>query len=118
MEDFVNCSNASTAAHKSIVMKYTTDNASSSWFWTVYNGNQRFYFYYGSSSLLINSTANRNERLIGLAIGILVLYLFLFGLIISLRGKFYFFKILRFSFLIPNKVENNILIRCVLKCFN
>jgi hypothetical protein len=57
MEAFVYCNNASTAAHKSIVMKYTTDNASSSWFWSVYSGLQYLYFYYGSSALVINSSS-------------------------------------------------------------
>ena len=56
MEAFVYCDNASTTAYKSIVMKYTTDEQSSSWFWSIYNGKQRFYFYYGSSYILRQSS--------------------------------------------------------------
>jgi len=50
MEAFVYCNNASNNAHKSIINKYTTDNASSSWFWSIIQGLQYFYFYHGGSS--------------------------------------------------------------------
>ena len=35
---------------RSFVMKYTTDNASSSWFYGFLNGTQYFYFYHGASA--------------------------------------------------------------------
>lgn len=43
---------------------------------------------------LVNSTIDRDNRLIGLAVGILMQYILLFGLLIALHGRYYFFKLI------------------------
>ena len=58
MEAFVYCNNASTNAHKSIINKYTTNQASSSWFWSIINGLQYFYFYYDYDSSEVFTYSN------------------------------------------------------------
>ena len=44
-----------TAGHQSVIQKYTTDNASSSWFYSVYQYYAVFYFYYGSSQVVVST---------------------------------------------------------------
>jgi len=50
---------------------------------------------------LVISTVDRNNRMIGLAVGILVQYLLLFGLLIALRGRFSFVKLILISYKKP-----------------
>ncbi len=51
--------------------------------------------------VLVNSVFDRDNRLIGLAIGILIQYILLFGLLMALRGRFTFFKLILVSYMKP-----------------
>ncbi|MBS60405.1 MAG: hypothetical protein CL606_03735 [Anaerolineaceae bacterium] len=54
LEAFVNYSDNGTWS--SFIMKYTTNAASSSWFWGMYQGLMTIYIYYGSSWVTVAST--------------------------------------------------------------
>jgi hypothetical protein len=51
LEAYVNYSDNTTWS--SIIQKYTTDAASSSWFWGIYAGIMKMYIYYGSSQVAV-----------------------------------------------------------------
>ena len=44
-----------SSGYRSIVMKYGGSPAASSWFWTLYNGQNQFYYYSGSNEPSVTS---------------------------------------------------------------
>ena len=60
LEAFVNYTDNTT--YSTIITKYTTDNASSSWMFAIYDDLVRFFFFHGSSSLSVASSIDIPER--------------------------------------------------------